>query len=126
MVQVLAANGISHHVIARNIGCDRNTLRRHFKDELKHGKDQVEAALGAAIVKAGMNGNWGAAKYWLATHGGPQWRVQPGTDDDEMPAQNLTVVIRGGLPDAAPVASHMNGSGKPNGHAGNGADPDHT
>lgn len=75
MVQVLVANGIAHAVIAQNIGCDVKTLKRHFKPQLDNGHGQVEAALGAAIVKAGLGGNVHAAKYWLATHGGPQWKI---------------------------------------------------
>jgi hypothetical protein len=78
LVQVLVANGISQKVMAANIVCDLKTLRRHFKEELKEGHDRVEAAMGAAIVRAGLAGNVFAAKYWLSTHGGVQWRVVEG------------------------------------------------
>ena len=75
IVQVLVANGIAHRVIAANVHCDLKTLKRYFSDELRAGHDQVEAAMGAAIVRAGLAGNIHAAKYWLLTHGGPEWRI---------------------------------------------------
>jgi hypothetical protein len=61
--------------IAANVGCDVKTLKRHFKNELADGHAQVEAAMGAAIVRAGLGGNVYAARFWLATHGGPKWRI---------------------------------------------------
>jgi hypothetical protein len=71
-VQVLRSNNISQRVIAANIGCDVQTLRKHFKGELADGHAQVVAAMGAALVRAGLAGNVGALRYWLSTHGGPQ------------------------------------------------------
>lgn len=75
LVQVMVSNGIAQAVIARTVGCDGKTLRRHFKQELGDGHAAVEAAMGVAIVRAGLAGNILAAKYWLATHGGPEWRI---------------------------------------------------
>jgi hypothetical protein len=77
-VQVLVSNGNGERVIARVIGIDRTTLRKHFKDELRNGRDQVVAAVGATVVRSALAGNMFAAKYWLATHGGPEWRYTEG------------------------------------------------
>lgn len=75
-VQVLHSNGISHRIIAKSIGCDEKTLRKHYRQELNDAAEQVEAAAGAAIVKAFQNGKWGAAKYWLTTHSkDDRWRT---------------------------------------------------
>ncbi len=74
MVQVLRANGVPLDTIARNIGITKPTLRKYFRDELSHGFEQVKAAMGAALVKAGLGGNVGAQRYWLATQGGENWR----------------------------------------------------
>lgn len=68
LVRVLAANGIAQRIIADNVGIPIATLKRHYKKELTDGLERVEAAMGAAIVKAAMNGNWGAAKYWLCAN----------------------------------------------------------
>jgi hypothetical protein len=75
IVQVLRSNGIPQRTIAANIGCDVQTLRKHFRVELADGHDQVKAAMGAALVRAGLAGNVGALRYWLSTHGGPEWRT---------------------------------------------------
>lgn len=78
MVQVLRSNGIAVRIIAKNIGCDINTLRKHYKTELSDGLAQVVAAMGAALVRTGLAGNVTAQRYWLATHGGPEWRIVEG------------------------------------------------
>jgi len=91
LVQVMRANGDTLAIIARNIGIDEKTLRKHFKDELADGHAQVVAAVGASVVKAALAGNIYAAKYWLSTHGGPEWKVIEGRQI-------------GGMPDAPPIA----------------------
>ena len=75
IVQVLKSNGVGERVIAANVGCDTKTLRKHFKAELTDGRLQVKAAIGVALVRAALAGNVAAAKYWLSTHGGPEWRI---------------------------------------------------
>lgn len=90
VVKILRGAGVPLRLIARCIGCDVKTLRKAFKDELRDGEMEVEAAMGVAIVRAGLAGNWMAARYWLATHGGPQWRVTEAR-------------LIGALPDAPPV-----------------------
>jgi len=95
IVQILRSNGISQRTIAANIGCDVQTLRKHFRVELADGHVQVVAAMGAALVRAGLAGNVNAIKYWLSTHGGPEWRITErreisGTIDlQQMPLENL-------------------------------------
>ena len=74
MVQVLRANGVLIGTIARYLGISAPTVRRHFKVELSHGFEHVKAAMGAALVKAALGGNVGAMCFWLARHGGDQWR----------------------------------------------------
>jgi hypothetical protein len=74
-VEVLVANGNSQRVIALVIGCDRTTLRKHFREELRDGREVLGAQMGLAIVRAGLAGDWRAAAYWLARFGGSQWRL---------------------------------------------------
>ena len=31
--------------------------------------------MGVAVVKSGLSGNIAAAKYWLQTHGGDEWKT---------------------------------------------------
>jgi hypothetical protein len=75
LVQVLVSNGIAQRVIAHHLSIHEDTLRKHFRDELESGREHVEAALGAALVRAGLAGNVNAIRYWLCTHGGPEWKV---------------------------------------------------
>jgi hypothetical protein len=74
-VQVMHAHGIPHRIIAKLVGCAPNTLRKHYREELRDAHLHVEAAMGAAIVAAARNGVWGAAKYWLLCNSDdPRWR----------------------------------------------------
>lgn len=91
LVQVLTANGEPQPIIARNLGIGEKTLRKYFKAELADGLAQVRAAVGASIVKAALNGNIYAGKYWLSTHGGPEWKIIEGR-------------MLGGLDGAPPIA----------------------
>lgn len=75
-VQVMHANGIPHRIIAKMIGIQRTTLVRHYREDLKDAALQVEASMGAAIVAAGRQGSWGAAKYWLLVNSkDPRWKT---------------------------------------------------
>lgn len=75
MVRVLIANGVAHSIIAEMLGISLNTFKKHYKAERKTGFERVKAAIGAAVVRSAMSGNIAAQKYWLGTHGGPEWRV---------------------------------------------------
>jgi hypothetical protein len=74
----MRSNGNTLPIIAANIGITEKTLRKHFRVELETGHAQVVAAMGSAVVRAGLNGNMIAARYWLSTHGGPAWRITEG------------------------------------------------
>lgn len=76
IVQVMHAHGISHRIIAKTIGCNPKTLRKHYREELRDAHEQIEASMGAVIVAAARNGKWGAAKYWLQCHSDDKrWRT---------------------------------------------------
>jgi hypothetical protein len=77
-VQVMVGNGEPQPNIARTIGITEKTLGKHFKTELADGHAQVRAAIGGSVVRAALAGNMHAAKYWLSTHGGPEWRIIEG------------------------------------------------
>jgi hypothetical protein len=71
---VLAAHGIPLRISAKTIGIDEKTLKKHFRDEVRDAREMLTAQMGLSIVRAGLNGDWRAAAYWLALFGGPQWR----------------------------------------------------
>jgi hypothetical protein len=84
MVRVLVSNGVAHRIIAEVLDISTNTFRKHYKLECKNGFERIKAQIGAAVVSSALAGNVAAQKYWLGTHGGPEWRVpkeeQGGTD----------------------------------------------
>jgi hypothetical protein len=128
LVLVLRAHGISHDTIARNLtpdgGISVPTLKRAFKQELAGGYEHVKASMIAALVRAGAQGNVGAIKYWLATHGGQEWRMPH--NDSDAPTVNVnggsaTIIVKGGLPDTLFPDEEETEGDRVNG-TGNGAD----
>jgi hypothetical protein len=92
LVTVLHAHGISHSMIAKRIfhardldqrgrpkpgakGISIPTLREAFREELDEAHEVVKIGMIQALIRAANAGNWGAARFWLATQGGPEWRV---------------------------------------------------
>jgi len=78
MVMVLAANGNAHDVISKVIKISEKTLRKYCKAELAEGRLHVKARIGAAVVREALAGNVAAQRYWLVTHGGPEWQLPTG------------------------------------------------
>jgi hypothetical protein len=92
LVMTLHAHGIAQATIARQVyrrvdldaggkpregakPIDADTLRKAFRRELDCAHEQVKASMIQVIVAAAEAGCWGAARYWLMTHGGPEWRL---------------------------------------------------
>lgn len=110
LVQVLHAHGIGFRTIARNLdtedrepprGISVQTLRKHFKTELRDAHEQIKSAMVAALVRAGTGGNVNAIKYWLLCWGGPEWRMQAKDGDsafDNPSSAETVIVVRGGIP----------------------------
>jgi hypothetical protein len=73
----MSSNGDTAATVCRSY---EKTLRKYFAVELATGRAQVRAAIGASIVRQALAGNINAARYWLSTHGGPEWREIGGFD----------------------------------------------
>jgi AraC-like DNA-binding protein len=66
-VRCLKAAGWGERDIARLLGISRETLRKHFAEELEFGRLQCRAEAIEAIYLAGRSaGNLAATKAWLA------------------------------------------------------------
>ena len=74
-VLVLAGNGVSQVVMAKLLRISKRTLQKAFKEELADAHDYIKAQMGASLVREGLAGNVAALRYWLGTHGGPEWRI---------------------------------------------------
>jgi hypothetical protein len=95
LVAMLTANGVSHRVIAAILECDEKTLRKHFPRELAEGKADIVARVGAEVVRQALKGNIRAARYWLSTHGGPEWqerRVLAGDPSQPIAIRDVTAM----------------------------------
>lgn len=97
-VEILRGAGNPVALIAHVLDIDEKTLRRHFRPELEAGKEALVAALGVAVIKAGLNGDWRAALSWLARHAPDKWRLR----DEPEPRQSAAgavISFTGGLPE---------------------------
>jgi hypothetical protein len=99
-VRSLASVGVRQDDIAKIIGCDPKTLRKHFRDELDRGTAEANAEIAGHLFATAKAGNVIAQIFWLKTRAHWRERKEPenpisGTDA-ESTAQ--VVVI---LPDSA-------------------------
>ena len=72
-VEALAAYGVPEHHIARVVGIDPKTLRKHYRDELDLGATKATAKVAEFLFrKATTEGPQcvTAAIFWMKTRGG--------------------------------------------------------
>jgi hypothetical protein len=77
-VEAMAGYGVPEHAIARVVGIDPKTLRRHYREELDTGQYKATAKVAESLFrKATGDGSQSvtAAIFWLKTRGG--WRETP-------------------------------------------------
>jgi hypothetical protein len=94
VIAALAGFGISQPAMCellRREGAhcvNAQTLRKAFRDELKHGKELMIAALGVRMYDIAMSDRpqaFNALAFLLRTHGGAAWRAADPHRDEEMP-----------------------------------------
>jgi hypothetical protein len=71
----MAAYGIPADDIARVIGVDAKTLRKHYRDELDLGQTKANAQVAGFLFNSAKNGNVSAQIFWLKTRA--RWRETP-------------------------------------------------
>jgi hypothetical protein len=100
-VEALAAYGVPEHAIARVVGIDPKTLRRHYRYELDLGATKATAKVAEFLFrKATTEGPQcvTAAIFWMKTRGG--WRETPQSHEiamktaSEMTDEELEARIR--------------------------------
>lgn len=74
-VESLAAYGIPEPDIARVVGIDPKTLRKHYRDELDLGETKANAQIAGFLFNAAKSGNVTAQIFWLKTRA--RWRETP-------------------------------------------------
>ena len=71
----MAAYGIPADDIARVVGIDPKTLRKHYRDELDLGETKANAQVAGFLFNAARSGNVTAQIFWLKTRA--RWRETP-------------------------------------------------
>lgn len=71
----MAAYGIPETDIARVVGIDEKTLRKHYREELDLGETKANAQVAGFLFNAARNGNVTAQIFWLKTRA--RWRETP-------------------------------------------------
>jgi DNA-binding CsgD family transcriptional regulator len=78
MVLMMVAQGITQPNIARIMGVDVSTLRKHYKEELETGGDRVNYIVASKLARTAMFGKGDTAlraqQFWLRTRGKGQFK----------------------------------------------------
>src|SRR5690348_6679565 len=74
-VEAMAGYGIPEIDIARVVGVDPKTLRKHYRDELDMGETKANAQVAGFLFNAARSGNVTAQIFWLKTRA--RWRETP-------------------------------------------------
>jgi hypothetical protein len=99
-VQLHATVGTPHETIARVIGIDAKTLRKHYRDELDLAHAKANATIGGALFNKAKNGDTAAQIFWMKTRA--QWAERHDfISSDGSMSPPKTVVMRGVKPDDA-------------------------
>ena len=94
-VEAMAAYGIPEADIARVVGIDPKTLRKHYRDELDLGEVKANAQVAGFLFNSAKNGNVSAQIFWLKTRA--RWK-EPASEHKHVAA----VANLGTLPDIPP------------------------
>ena len=70
MVSQYTAVGITQEDIAKVIGIDDKTLRKHFREELDTAATKANANIGGKLYNKAMDGDTTAAIWWSKTRMG--------------------------------------------------------
>jgi hypothetical protein len=68
VVGIMIANGNSMAAVGRALQCSQDTLERHYRQQIRHGREDLRASVEMAMVRAALSGNVAAMKAWLAHH----------------------------------------------------------
>jgi hypothetical protein len=69
-VEALASYGVPEEDIARVIGVTRNTLRKHYSDQLENGQTRTNAQVAGFLFSAAKKGSVPAMMFWLRCRAG--------------------------------------------------------
>jgi len=87
LVQLHTTIGTPQEDVARIVGIDAKTLRKHYRDELDLAHAKANATIGGALFNKAKSGDTAAMIFWMKTRAG--WRETnrtelTGADGDEL------------------------------------------
>jgi len=96
LVQLHATVGTTQDMIARVIGIDKKTLRKHYRDELDLSMAIANATIGGALFNKAKGGDTASMTFWLKTRA--RWRETADVNltSDDNP---IRIVIEAAKPD---------------------------
>lgn len=74
MVEAMNAYGIGQEEIAKCLGIDPKTLRKHYREELDTATAKAVAAVGGKLYRKAMNGCTTSMIFFLKTRG--KWNTK--------------------------------------------------
>lgn len=78
LVKIHTMVGTTQEDIAKIIGVDAKTLRKHYRDELDLSRARANAAIGGALFNKAKSGDTTAMIFWMKTQAG--WRERQEVD----------------------------------------------
>lgn len=71
-VRLASAYGMQQEVMCEllNPPCNRDTLRRHFRKELTHGKEEMLSAVAGALFNSALRGDGANMRFIMETQAG--------------------------------------------------------
>lgn len=72
LVQLHTTVGTTQNDVARILGIDPKTLRKHYRDELDLSRAKANATIGGALFNKAKGGDTAAMIFWMKTQAG--WR----------------------------------------------------
>jgi len=78
LVQLHATIGTPQEDVARIVGIDAKTLRKHYRDELDLAHAKANATVGGALFNKAKSGDTAAMIFWMKTRAG--WREKQEID----------------------------------------------
>jgi hypothetical protein len=94
LVRVMTASGFPQPEIATKIGIDPKTLRKHFRAEIKTGKQTANAMVAQSLFNKAIgtgHQSVAAAIFWLKTQA--RWREAHLNEGEPLPQPKLKLVI---------------------------------
>lgn len=72
LVQTLSAVGITYEDISSKLNINSDTLTKHYKNQLRDGRVEANAAIAQSLFQSAKDGNTSAQVFWLKTRA--QWK----------------------------------------------------